>query len=178
MSRIRNAALVLTAASVALAMTRTAHGQTAAPALETIHVEQLNEAQLKALPDDRVIEFKGQKMTKAAFIAQLRARSAAAKADFAAKREEIQRQFEARRATVEREQKAKLDADNAQVMRDATHLLQASGPRLTPQQIEEIKQQVQGLVDRSGAATTTEDRAQIDQRAEELHRRLDGAVSR
>jgi predicted phage gp36 major capsid-like protein len=178
MSRIRNAALVLTAASLALGVTRTAHGQTAAPAPEAIRVEQLNEAQFKALPDDRVIEFKGLKMTKAAFITQLRERSAAAQADFSAKREEIKRQFEARHAAVEREQKAKLNADNAQVMRDAARLLQASGPRLTPQQIEEIKQQVQGLVDRLGSATSTEERTQIDQGAEELHRRLDGAVGR
>lgn len=113
-------------------------GRPAGP--QVISGEQLTKQQFKALPDSAVIEFKGQRLTKA----QIRARAAQRGHQAVAKAQAADRQAQARVAAHEaqflQQQQAKLQAENAKAMAEFARLRQA---RPTPQarQLEAIQQE-------------------------------------
>jgi len=133
-----------------------------APGPQVLRADQLTKQQFRAAPDSAVIEFRGQRVTKA----QIRARAAQKAHEGMAKVEVAVRQ---ERARFEQEQ-AKLHADNAKVQAELARLRQA---RATPQarQVDAIEQEAAQLFERSKRASPA-DRAQIEQRASQLLQQL------
>lgn len=133
-----------------------------APGPQVLRADQLTRQQFKRLPDSAVIEFKGQRMTKA----QIRARAAQKAQEAMAKT-----QVAARQRLVQFEQvQARLHAENAKVQAELARLRQAHA---TPQarQVEAIEQEAAQLWQRSQRASPAE-RAQIEQRAAQLLQQL------
>jgi len=130
--------------------------------------KQQFDQQLKRLPDNAVIESKGQKMTKA----QIRALAAQKGQQNQARAQTGLNQagvaFEQRRSQLEQQHQAKLQADGAKAMAEFTRLSLA--PAVSAQR-EVIQQEAAQLFQRSKTASPAE-QAQIEQRAAQLLQQL------
>jgi hypothetical protein len=135
---------------------------------QVIRGDQLTKQQFEALPDIAVIEFKGQRMTKAQIRAKA-AKSTEAMAKAPAAARAAQAKVAARQAQFLQQQQAKLQADNAKAMVEVARLRQAAGPARSPQ-LEAIEQEAAQLFQRSQRAPA--ERAQIEQRAGQLLQQL------
>jgi len=125
--------------------------------------EQLTKEQFKALPDNAVIEFKGQQKTKGQIIAEEEQKSKQA----LAKLKNVSKpQFEAARAKFLQEQKAKLDADNAKAKAEFERM------KTKFSKYAEIKNEAMQLQGKSKTAPPAE-QEQIEKRANELLQQLE-----
>ena len=124
-----------------------------APGPQVLRADQLTKQQFRRLPDSAVIEFQGQRMTKAQIraMAARKAQAAMAKVEAAAGQ---------RRAQFEQEQ-AKLQADNTKVQAELARL----------RQIAAIQQEAAQLLQRSQRGLPAE-QTQIEQRASQLLQQL------
>ncbi len=137
-----------------------------APVAQAIKLEQLTKQRFDALPNDSVIDVKGQRFTKAQIKAKMDQQRAKARAVVDAS--QARRQFEVVRAEFLRKQKADLEARNAKVRAEvekfaATPVAPSSGATLRKEATE--------LIERSKTASPAE-REKFERRAEELHRQL------
>ena len=132
--------------------------------------KQQFEQQLKRLPDNAVIESKGQRMTKAQIRALAAQKGQANQAKAQAALSQANAAFEERRAQLEQQHQAKLQADNAKAMAEFTRQSQAGGPAASLQ-LEAIQEEAAQLFERSKRASPAE-QAQIEQRAAQLLQQL------
>jgi hypothetical protein len=146
--------------------------QAAGPVAQPVYkAEQLSRQRFKTLPDSAVIERNGQRMTKAQIRAQAVRQQGAAAAQMEAATRQFQARVEQRRAQFLQRQQAQLAADNAKAMEAATRRLQADSTRQAGPR-DAIEREAAQLFNRSRAATTADDRAQIERRATDLLRQL------
>jgi hypothetical protein len=140
-----------------------------APGPQVVRGGQLTKQQFEVLPDTAVIEFKGQRMTKAQIQAKA-AKSQEAMAKGQAVARQTEAQFEQRRIQFEQQQQARLQTDNAKAMAEFTRQSQVSA---TPHawQLEAIQEEAAQLFERSKRASPAE-QAQIEQRAGQLLQQL------
>jgi len=124
--------------------------------------EQLTKEQFKALPDNALIEFKGQQKTKGQIIAEEEQKS---KQALAKMKNVSKSQFEAARAKFLQEQKAKIEAANAKAKADFNRLKANSAKYAA------IKQEALQLFNKSKTAPPAE-QEQIEKRANELLQQL------
>lgn len=134
---------------------------------QNIRGDQLTPQQFKALSDDAVIEFEGKNSTAGEFRAKARQQQQEFNSEGAAANKG-QKEGDAKKAKFLQDQKAKLDAENAKVMAQLARMRQSGGG--VP---ENIKQEANQLRERSKNASPAE-KAQIEQRAGELLRQLQG----
>ena len=124
--------------------------------------EQLTKEQFKALPDNAVIEFKGQQKTKSQIIAEEEQKRTQSLAKM---KNASKSQFEAARAKFLQEQKVKLDADNAKAKTEFERLKTKSS------KYAEIKKEALQLFNKSKTAPPA-DQEQIEKRSAELLNQL------
>ncbi|MGH7411731.1 MAG: hypothetical protein ACREJ6_11825 [Candidatus Methylomirabilis sp.] len=136
---------------------------------DTLSKQQFDQ-QLKRLPDNAVIESKGQRMTKAQIRALAAQKVQQHQASAQAALNQARVAFQQRRAQLEQQTQAKLQADNVKAMADFTRLAPTSA---TPQarQLEAIQEEAAQLFQRSKTASPAE-LAQIEQRAAQLLQQL------
>jgi hypothetical protein len=161
---------------IVLAFGALAHGTPAQPAEpgaaagpQVVKGDQLTKQQFEALPDTAVIDFKGQRMTKAQIQDKAaKSQEAVVKGETLVRQTEAQ--FEQRRIQFEEQQQAKIKAGKARAMAEFTRQSQAAA---TPQarQLEAIQEEAAQLAARSKSASPAE-QAQIEQRARQLLQQL------
>jgi hypothetical protein len=137
--------------------------------VDTLTKQQLDQ-QIKGLPDNAMIESKGQRMTKAQVraLATQKGKQHHAKAQAAIAQNDAA--FEQRRAQFEEQQQAKLQADRTKAMAEFTRLQQA-GSADASAQLEVIQREAVQLFQRSKTASPAE-QWRIDQRAGQLLQQL------
>jgi hypothetical protein len=134
---------------------------------QNIRGAELTPQQFQSLPDNAVIEYDGKQSTAGELRARARQQKAALATEIAAL-DKSQREGEGKRAKFLQDRKAKLDAENAKVATELARLRQSGG---IP---ENVKQETNQLRERSKNAKTDAEKAQIEQRAGELLRQLQG----
>jgi hypothetical protein len=139
----------------------------AAPGSQMVRGDQLTKQQFEALPDTALIDFKGQRITKA----QIRVREAKSQ-ETAEKVRALARQsraeFEQRLIHFEQQRKAEIHADKAKAMGEFARQSQAEA-----RQLKAIETEAAQLYKRSERASPAE-KAQIEQRASQLLQQLQG----
>jgi hypothetical protein len=126
---------------------------------------------LKALPDDTPVEAKGQRMTLGEVRAKERQMSAAAATKMKAAASESKTKFDDYAAKFNEKQQAKLKANNQKVNAEFARLNQSGSAQNSRR--TEIENEARALAQRYKNAPPAE-KTQIDRRANELLRQLDG----
>jgi len=135
-----------------------------APGPQVLRADQLTKQQFEVLPDTAVIEFKGQRMTKAQIQAKAtKSKEAIAKVQAAAR--DAQAKFQTRLAQFLQQQQAKLQADNAKAMAEVARLAQSV-------RLQAIQQEAAQLWQRSQGTLSPAQRVQDEQRAGQLLQQL------
>lgn len=142
-----------------------------APTPQVVSGERLTKQQFEALPDNALIEFKGQRATKASIRAREAQNRATAERMNALARQ-TRAEFEQRRIQFGQQRKAKLEADRAKAMAEFARLNQANS-----RQIKAIEVEAAQLQERSKRASTAE-KARIEERAYQLLQQLRGLEHR
>lgn len=136
-----------------------------------VKIEQLTPGQFDSLSDDQVIEFKDQRITARELRAKTRQALAEVEAKSKANAAQAKARFEAYRAKFLLEQKAKLDARNAEVRAEFARRRQQSGVIVGTlghaARFDAIRNEARQLLERSKTASPAE-QAQLEQRAEQL----------
>ena len=133
---------------------------------EVVPVEKLTKEQFQALPPEALIDFKGERMTKAHFL-----KSRAVQAEQFQKRlkemkAKTQEQAEARRTTFLQEEKTKLEEANKKVQAEIDRLVAADNASHGPNWQERKRQAAKILAEASKA--TPEDRLELERKAADL----------
>ncbi|MBA3355507.1 MAG: hypothetical protein H0U18_06110 [Pyrinomonadaceae bacterium] len=145
------------------------------PRGQAIKVEQLTKQQFRALPDEEVVEIKGQRVTMRELRAAAELRRKRSLAQVSARVAQERPKFEAHRAKFLQKQKATLEADNMTVRTQLAQLGRGTDASLTTRQ--EIEEEARQLYVRSKTASPGT-LGEIEKRAAELLVLLRGLPSR